>query len=292
MSTNRPGLGISLMILTTLVFAIQDGISRHLGDIYGVILIVMIRYWFFAAFVVGISSAQTGGIARVARTHQPYLQIVRGVLLVAEIVVMVTAFTRLGLAASHAIFATYPLIVAALAGPVLGEKVGWRRWSAIGIGFLGLLVILRPGSGALSVDALIPLLAAIMFALYQILTRLAAREDEARTSFFWTGIAGAVAITLVGAPQWTMLSPSDWLWMTTLGCTGALGHYLLIKALDVAEAAVVQPFAYFQLVFASLVGVLVFREHIDAATILGATVITSAGIFALVREAALRRRGT
>ena len=201
---------------------------------------------------------------------------------------MVTAFTRLGLAESHAIFASFPLIVAALSGPVLGEQVGWRRWTAIGVGFLGLLVILRPGLTVFSPDALIALLSAVLFAIYQLLTRLVADTDRAETSFFWTGVAGAAAISLVGWPLWQPLQGWDWAWMVTLGCTGALGHFLLIKALEVTEASVVQPFAYFQLVFASIVGVVVFNESVDLWTAIGAGIITSAGIFTLLREARLK----
>ena len=286
---SRPGLGIALMMAVSFVFAAQDGISKHLAGTYGVVLIVMIRYWFFAAFVTALSQARAGGVRRAAATGHPVLQVVRGVLLVAEIVVMVTAFTRLGLAESHAIFALYPLIVAALSGPVLGEKVGWRRWLAILVGFCGLLLILRPGVRVFSVDALIPILSATMFALYQLLTRYVSRTDRAETSFFWTGVAGAVAITVVGIGQWQPLSGPDWRWMIALGMTGALGHFLLIKALEVAEAAVVQPFAYFQMIFASLVGVAVFGETLDRWTIVGAGIITAAGVFTILRGARVRR---
>lgn len=283
--TSRPTLGIVLMIATALVFAIQDGISKHLATSYGVVLIVMIRYWFFAAFVVGISATRSGRLRTVTRPALPFWQVVRGVLLVAEIVVMVTAFTRLGLVESQAIFAVYPLLVAAMSGPLLGERVGWRRWLAIGVGFCGLLLILRPGIRVFSPDALIPLLSAVMFALYQLLTRYVSRDDDAATSFFWTGVAGALAITMVGIGDWQPLSAADWWWMVTLGITGALGHFLLIKSLSVAEAAVVQPFAYLQMVFASIVGVVVFSEVLDRWTAIGAAIVVAAGVFTILRGA-------
>jgi len=140
-SNNIP-LGIGLMVATTLVFAVQDGLSRHLASEYNVLMVVMIRYWFFAAFVIAIARRKAGGIRAAAKTSQPILQSVRGLLLAAEICVMVVAFTILGLVESHAVFTCYPLLVAALSGPVLGEKVGWRRWAAIGVGFIGVLIIL------------------------------------------------------------------------------------------------------------------------------------------------------
>lgn len=118
--------GIILMIATTFVFAVQDGLSRKLVEDYNAILIVMIRYWFFTVFVVALSSRQKSGLRRVARSQYPILQIFRGLLLVAEIVVMVISFNALGLVSTHAIFVVYPLLIAALSGPILGENVGWR----------------------------------------------------------------------------------------------------------------------------------------------------------------------
>ena len=120
-----------------MIFAIQDGLSLHLSSAYNVYMVVMVRYWFFAAFVMTVSAKQAGGLRNAARTKQPLLQGFRGVLLATEISVMVTGFTFLGLVESLAIFSAYTLIVAALSGPILGETVGWRRWLAIGVGFCG-----------------------------------------------------------------------------------------------------------------------------------------------------------
>ena len=140
----------------------------------------MIRYWFFAAFVLAIAAASPGGIRRVARSGAPRLQVFRGLLLAVEICVVVLSFVLLGLIGTHAIFAVYPLLVAALAGPVLGEYVGWRRGLAILVGLLGVLVILRPGFQVFSPVALVPLAGALMFALYDLLTRKVALVDRAR----------------------------------------------------------------------------------------------------------------
>ena len=287
-----PRLGIMLMILTTIVFAVQDGISRYLGGKYDVMTVVMLRYWFFAAFVIALSAARGGGIARVARTRQPLLQIFRGVLLVAEICVVVLAFVVLGLVETHAIFAVNPLLVAALAGPLLGEFVGWRRGIAILVGLAGVLVILRPGLGVMNPNSLIALVGAFMFALYVLLPRKAARLDSSETSFFYTGVAGAVAITLVAPFFWTpMQGAADWAWMGALCVTGATGHYLLIRTYELADAGTVQPFTYFQLFFASLIGVTVFGETLDRWTIAGGALILSAGLYALIRQARLGRGG-
>ncbi len=289
-SNNIP-LGIGLMVLTTFVFSVQDGISRHLAGDYNVLMIVMIRYWFFAAFVISIAARKAGGVGAAARTTQPVLQIVRGVLLSTEICVMVASFTILGLVESHAVFTCYPLLVAALSGPILGEKVGWRRWSAIGVGFIGVLIILQPGIGVFDPAAIIPLIAATMFAVYGLLTRYAARRDTTATSFFWTGVTGAVAMTALGLLAWEPMTQPDWGWMAALCLTGVTGHWLLIKCYEVAEASAVQPFAYLQLVFASVLGIAVFGETVEQNVAIGAGIIVAAGLFTFWRERAQRRTG-
>ncbi len=280
---NNTRLGIILMTLTTFVFAVQDGISRHLADNYNVLMIVMIRYWFFAAFVISIAKRQAGSIRAAAATTQPVLQITRGVLLALEICVMVSAFVLLGLVESHAIFACYPLLIAALSGPVLGEQVGWRRWAAIGIGFVGVLVILQPGYAVFAPAAIVPLASALMFALYGLLTRFAARKDTTATSFFWTGVSGAVVMTVIGVWYWEPMTATDWMWMACLCVTGASAHWLLIKTYEVAEASAVQPFAYLQLVFAAAIGILIFGETIRPNVAIGAAIVVGAGLFTLWR---------
>jgi drug/metabolite transporter (DMT)-like permease len=283
MQTNTR-LGILLMIATTFIFAAQDSISRHLAGEYNVLMVVMIRYWFFAAFVITVATRREGSVRAAAATSQPFLQIGRGLVLVAEICVMVYAFTLLGLVESLAVFTAYPLIIAALSGPILGEKVGWRRWSAIGVGFVGVLIILQPGVGVFSPAALVPLLSATMFAVYGLLTRFAARRDSTATSFFWTGVSGAVAITLIGIWFWEPMTLPDWGWMALLCLTGASGHWLLIKCYEVAEASAVQPFAYMQLIFGTGFGILIFSEVLRPNVALGAAIVMAAGLFTFWRE--------
>lgn len=280
---NNARLGIALMLATTFVFAVQDGISRHLAEQYNVMTVVMIRYWFFALFVIVWGHSQSGGVRRVAYTSAPFLQVLRGLLLALEICVAVFSYTLIGLIETHAVFACYPLLVVALSGPVLGELVGWRRWLAVIVGFIGVVVILRPGSEVFSVSAFIPLAAAAMFALYSLLTRLVSRRDEASTSLFWTGVVGALAISLVAPFYWTPMEGQDWWWMLALCLTGVLGHFLLIKCLQVADAATTQPFAYFHLVFAAAIGLFVFGESLDPMIVIGASIIVSSGLFTLWR---------
>lgn len=286
MSAQNTKLGIWLMVATTFVFAMQDGISRHLAGEYNVLMVVMIRYWFFAAFVMAVAARKAGGLRAAAATSQPGVQIFRGILLAVEVCVMVMGFVLLGLVESHAVFTSYPLLIAALSGPILGESVGWRRWTAIGVGFIGVLIILQPGFRVFQIEALVPLAAALMFALYGLMTRYAARKDSAATSFFYTGTVGCVVMTSVGIWFWEPMTPPDWAWMALLCVTGALGHWLLIKTYDVAEASAVQPFAYLQLVFAATLGITAFGETLELNVAIGAALVVSAGIFTLLRTRA------
>lgn len=284
------GLGILLMSATALVFALQDGVSRHLAGEYNVYMVVMIRFWFFAAFALALSTRGAGGIGGQLRSRHPWLQLTRGVLLIVEVCIMILAFVKLGLIASHAVFVCYPLMVAALSGPVLGESVGWRRWLAIGVGFVGVLIILQPGVAVFSPWALVPLLSAFMFALYGLLTRYVAQGDTAGTSFLWTGLVAAVAITPVGLWFWQPMTAPDWGWMLLLCLTGAGAHYMMIKAYEVAEASDIQPFALLQLVFIAILGLTVFNEELRLNVVLGAAIVMAAALFTLWRARVAARR--
>ena len=272
------------MIATTVVFATQDGLSRYLAENYNVITVVTIRYIFFMCFVLACSANQQGGIRAVANTKQLPLQIGRGILLVAQICVAIFSFTTVGLVHFHAVFASYPLMIMALAVPILGEAVGWRRWTAVLIGFSGVLLILRPGSAIFSSASIMPVLAALMMASYGLMTRFAARNDTAFTSFFWTAISGGLAMICIGPFFWHPPVGVDWAWMGLLCLTGTGGHYLLIRALDATKASTTQPFTYLQLVFASSIGIFIFADELDPMLIIGATIIVGSGLFALQRS--------
>ena len=231
-----------------------------------------------------VASRAAGGLRVAAKTRQPFLQITRGVLLAGEVCVAITALTYLGLVDALAIFICYPLLVAALSGPILGEQVGWRRWAAIGVGFIGVLIILKPGFGVFEPEGILALISAVMFALYALLTRYVARQDSTATSFFWTGTVGAVFMSIVGIWSWEQMISSDWIWMAILCVSGAFGHWLLIRCYEMAEASAVQPFAYFHLVFGAIVGVTVFGEVIALNVGIGAGIVVAAGLFTFWRE--------
>ncbi|MQQ10347.1 EamA family transporter [Epibacterium sp. SM1979] len=284
MAQNDPRRGITLMILTTAIFAVQDGISRHLASEYNVWMVVTIRYWFLAVFVLTLAARKSGGVRKTMQSQRLGLQIFRGLLLATEICVFVYAFTLLGLLESHAVFACYPLLIAALSGPILGESVGWRRWSAIGIGFLGVIVILEPGFGVFQPAALVAVVGALMFALYGLLTRYVARYDSPDTSFFYVGVMGMLFMTPFGLWNWEIMTRTDYVWMALLTVFGGCGHWCLIKCYEAAEASTVQPFAYLQLVFAAIIGVFVFEETLRTNVMIGTAIVVGAGLFTLWRE--------
>ncbi|TRL38906.1 DMT family transporter [Rhizobium straminoryzae] len=281
------GLVFALSAVT--IFAGQDVISKHLGTLYPPIFVTMIRFWAFALFVLALTARSSGGILGAARTSQPLLQIFRGVILVIQIVVAVYSFALVGLSHTQSIFAATPLFVAAMSVPLLGEKVGWRRWTAICVGLFGVLMIINPTTASLKLELLLPIAGSSIFALYAITTRLAGRVDSSTTSFFYTGIAGAVAITLIGPFYWTSMAPVDWIWMAALCCTGMSGHYLLIRAYDLVDAVTVQQIGYVQVVLVCLLGVLIYGEVLTANMLLGALLVIGAGFFTIWRESRLAR---
>lgn len=288
MESKRTGYIFTLVAI--FIFAIQDGVSKHLGSLYPPAFISVIRFWAFAAFAIMMAARSNGGVRAAASTKRPLLQVLRGVVLAGQILIVIKSFTLVGLAHSQAIFAATPLFVALLSVPLLGEKVGWRRWTAIIIGLVGVLIILEPDASGIDPVLLVPLAAAAVFSLYVIATRYVSRDDDAMTSFFYTGVAGAVALTFVGPFYWTALAPIDWGWMLLLCITGMSSHYFLIRAYDLLDASAVQPLTYLQLVLAAIMGVTIFGEHLTLNMVIGSVIVVAAGIFTIWRESVVAKR--
>ena len=283
MSRNRRK-GIWLMIAAVAAFAAQDGFSRHLAGEYNTLMIVMVRYWAFAGFVILLALQRPEGFRAAITTRRPWTHALRGTLLVAEVCLIVWGYTLIGLIESHAVFAICPLLIAAMSGPLLGEKVGWQRWAAIGAGMVGVLIILRPTSGVFSWPALLPFAAALMFALYSILTRASARNEAVFPSFFWAGVIGAVFMTVVGLPNWEPVQGLDLGFLAVYCALAILSHWLLTKCYESAEANVVQPYAYLQIVFVTIIGIVIYDETLAPAVALGTLVVVGAGLYSLLQE--------
>ena len=281
---NNVLLGIGLMVVTTFMFSTMDGVSRYLAENNNVFTIVTMRYWFVAIIIAISCLLVKDSFKKLLYTKQPFTQFSRGLILSLNNCLVVYTFTLLGLVETHAIIACYPLIVAGLSVPFLGEKFGWRRWTAIFVGFLGVIIILRPATNVISEGAIYALIGAIMFAVYLILTRYVSRLDTAITSFFWTGIGGSVTMTIISFFIWEDILREDLLWLLIMCLLSASSHFMMVKTLQVAEASVIQPFSYLQLVFGSIIGVTIFLESIDLMIVFGAIIVIGAGLFTAWRE--------
>ncbi len=285
---NNVLFGISLMVITTFMFSSMDGVSRYLAENNNVFTLVTMRYWFIAFVMIITCLFIRNCISYILNTKKPYIQFSRGVILSLNNCLVVYTFTLLGLVETHAIIACYPLIVAGLSVPFLGERFGWRRWMAIFTGFIGVIIILRPNSNIITEGSIFAIVGAIMFAFYLILTRYVSKYDTAITSFFWMGIGGTVTMSLISLFVWDDILKEDYLWLFIMCVLSAGSHFMMVKTLQVAEASVVQPFSYLQLVFGSIIGVTIFSESIDLMIIVGSVIVIGSGLFATWREYKLK----
>ena len=219
------------------------------------------------------------GLRAALRSNRPGLQFGRALLAVVESAVFVLAFRYLPLADTHAVAATSPLIVIALGVLFLGEKAGPARWAAVAVGFVGVLLIVRPGFRELDWPLLIPVVGAVLWGGYQILIRLCSRTDTPETTLVWSAFVAFGATTLVGPLQWRWPDATGWALLVAIALLGALAHYALIKALDYAEAGAVQPYSYTLLVFVTILGIIVFGDIPDHWTLAGAAVIVASGLY-------------
>lgn len=264
-------------MLAMLCFACMDSISKWLVADYAVGQLMWIRYALlvlFACFVL-----RRRGILTTLRTQRPGLQIVRSLTQIVESAMFVFAFRYLPLADAHAIAATSPLIVIALGVFFLGERAGAARWLAVGAGFVGVMLIVRPGFREIGWPLLLPLVGAFLWAGYQVMTRLAARTDTPETSFLWSALVSFAATCFVGPLDWRWPTVNAWALMVVIAILGAVAHYALIKALDYAEAGAVQPYAYTLLLWATVMGFLVFGDVPDGWTVLGGAVVVLSGLY-------------
>jgi drug/metabolite transporter (DMT)-like permease len=276
--------GIWQMIFTVALFAMQDGFSRYLAEAYNTLMVVTIRYWVFSAFVILWATRRPEGFRASVTSSRLPAHILRAVLLVAEICIIVWGYTMIGLIESHAVFAICPLLIVALSGPILGEVIALRRWVAVGAGLIGVIIILRPGAGVFSWPALLPLAAAILFALYSVLTRLTTKGEANFPAFFWPAVIGAGLMTLIGLPQMQAIALADLPYFAAYAALAILSNWSLQKTYQTAEASVVQPFAYLQIVFVSGVGMVFYNESLALQVAIGAGVVVAAGLYALTLD--------
>ena len=284
----RPALGIGLMVLATLSTTTQDAMGKWLVAAYPVVQVAWARY-FIACLILVVLGLRVGP-HRLVRTAHPRLQLLRGVLVFSSTLCLWAGLRTVPLADAVAILFVAPLLVTIMAIPILGEEIGWRRWTAVAVGLLGVLIVLRPGAGLFRLDAAFILLASFNYALYQALTRKIAAQEDPYAQQFYTAVVGAVVLTIVLPWQAAPVIASAWPWFILLGAVGVLSHYLITTALACAPASVLSPFLYTQLLWATAVGWLVFNDWPDRTTLLGGAVIAASGLYVFYREAVRRAR--
>jgi drug/metabolite transporter (DMT)-like permease len=275
--------GIIALVVATLFFAGQDAITKHLTQSISVAQIVTVRFFFFSLFAI-VYASHSMDIKLAFRSTRPKLQILRGLLICSEIALFAFALQHLGLAEMHAIFACFPLIITALSVPFLGEKVGWRRWMAVGLGFIGTLIIIRPDSGAFSLYVVIAMACAFMFAIYNLITRKVSRHDRFETSLLYFGVVGFISSLAVVPFYWQTPTFDQIFWLGVISITGIIGHLLLIKALQLTPAVILQPFNYFVLLWAMIIGYSVYGEVLQTYKIIGAALVVFSGVYIARRE--------
>lgn len=276
-------LGILALIVATLLFAIQDAVTKHLTDTVPVAQLVAIRFFFFACFALVYASRKMT-LAQAFQSHWPKTQIIRGLLITIEIALFAFGLHHMGLAELHSIFACFPLIITALSVPMLGEKVGWRRWLAVTVGFIGTLIIIQPGSDVFSPFALIPIVSALLYAVYNLLTRKVSRQDSFVTSLLFFGVVGFISSAIVLPFYWQPLENREIAWLLAISAISIASHLCLIKSLELAPAVILQPFNYFILVWAMIIGFSFYDEVLPITTLIGAAVVVSSGIYIGLRE--------
>jgi drug/metabolite transporter (DMT)-like permease len=285
----RNALGIALTVLAVLLFTVMDTIGKSLTASYPVQQVVWARYFFnLVALSLLIPIL---GVGRLVRTRHLGLQIGRGALVALATLCLFTAISVVPLADAYAITFAAPLLVTLFSIPLLGERVGWRRWTAVLIGFAGVLIVIRPGFVALHWAMLMPLVTAVCFALYQILTRkLAGMPGEtAFAMLFYLSLVGALVLSAIVPFFWHPVMPSHWGPMAAMGLLGAVGHLLLIRALTLTPASLVAPFTYSQIIWAIGLGYLVFGDLPDGWMLIGCGVIIASGLYVFYREAVRAR---
>ncbi len=280
--------GIGLMCGAVLSFACLDATAKYLNGYMDTLQVVWARYT--GAFVLALFIFNPVSRPGLMRTRRPVLQIVRSAMLLGSTITNFLAFRYLQLDQALAILFSTPFMVAILAGPVLGEWIGWRRWIAILVGFAGVLLVTRPGVGGVHWAALYSVASAGFYALYIVATRVLSKSDTSDTTLFYSNLVGAVAMVPVLPFVWqTPSDPFVIFLMVAFGAFGSFGHYLLIVAHRLAPASVLAPFMYTQLVWATGFGYFVFGDIPTSWTLAGAAVVIASGLYLLHRE---RVRGT
>ncbi|MDB9930466.1 DMT family transporter [Candidatus Pelagibacter sp.] len=282
MIISKQSIGIIFGILAYFSFSILDATQKTLILYHSVFQLLLVKY-FFVLFLSLVESKRKNNIY-FYKSKNIKLQIFRSLLSVIESGCFVLSFKYLSLADTHSVGSLAPVIVVALSAIFLKEKVSTKTWIAIFVGFIGVLIILRPTSSIFDPKALLPLLAAFALGLYQVVTKKVSEHDTTETSLFYTSIIGIFAMSFLASNFWSPISSSSYILFLIVGIFFSLGIYLQIIALSMARASIIQPFHYTLIFWAIIFGYIFYNDIPDLFTIVGAVIITLSGIFVLTQS--------
>lgn len=264
-----------LILLSGILLASHDGLSKYLTQLYPVFLVVWARYLAQVVLMLGMFAPRMG--RRVFHTLRPWPQLLRGLSLVSVSIMFISGLRYIPLAEATAVIFLTPLMVT-VASALLGERVSHSQWLAVGVGLLGVMIIVRPGGALFTPAVLLPFGAAISFTVYQLLTRRLSGTDHPVTSNFLSSLVGFLVMSVLVTFNWRTPSVHDAVLMASLGLMAMSGHLVLTQAFRYASAASLAPFSYGQIVFAGIVGFIAFGHIPDVEAIAGMTVIIASGL--------------
>ena len=279
---------ILLMVAAVLFFTAMDASAKALAREVGITTTLWARYTGQTVLVLGLVAHRFPGVMK---TRYPKLQLARSLLLLLTTAFFFVGIANIGLSEATAIMNVNPVLVTLGAALFLGEPLGIRRVSGIAVAMIGALIVIRPGGNVFTLYAVFPLIGAACYSAYALTTRFVGRDEDVWTSLVYTGLIGTAIMTILVVPAWQTPSITAWGLMTLLAAFGTLGQLCLIRALSQGEAAMLAPFAYCGLVFATIWGLLFFREWPDRWSLLGAGIIAAAGVYVWYRETFGRRSG-
>jgi drug/metabolite transporter (DMT)-like permease len=281
-TVHSPARGILLLLASTIVFSFCDVITKQLAATLPVIEIAWIRYATFACIVIP-ATLLTGGPV-LFRAKRPGLQVIRTFGIIGSTLFFTQGLRYLPVAESTAIYFISPILIMALSILFLGESVGWRRWSAALVGLVGVLIVIRPGTDAFQATAFLPLLGATSWALSAVMTRKMSGSDHPLTTLAYSAVVGCLSLTVALPFNWVMPSVGEIGFAVLMGLFFTVGQWLVVLAYRHGSASVIAPFSYAQLIWAGVLGYLVFGALPDRWTVAGAGIIAASGLYTAYRE--------
>jgi drug/metabolite transporter (DMT)-like permease len=276
------GLGIAFLLAGICCFAVMEATAKYLTQHYSVVEVTWARYLVNLLLLMLLFLRQPA--REVLATKRLGLQLLRGACILTMTLLFFGAISLMGLADATAVLYAAPFFIVAFSVPMLGERVGIHRWISVAVGFVGVLVVTRPGSGVYGWPALLVVAAAVLYGVYVNITRLLGPTERPWPTVFYTALVGAVVMSATVPFFWSAPRPADWPLLALTGVLGGVGHYFIFKAYEAAQPSALAPFTYSHLVWATLLGFLIFGAFPDGWTIVGAVIIVGSGIYIWHRE--------